>query len=42
MEQNYMRKADLVSIFGSRGHVSEVVNGKRVISKAQAKVLTIV
>jgi hypothetical protein len=28
-----------VSIFESRGRVSEVVNGKRAISKAQAKAL---
>jgi HTH-type transcriptional regulator / antitoxin HigA len=39
MEQNDLRQADLVSIFGSRGRVSEVVNGKRAISKAQAKAL---
>ncbi len=39
MEQNDLRQADLVKIFGSRGRVSEVVNGKRAISKAQAKSL---
>jgi HTH-type transcriptional regulator / antitoxin HigA len=39
MEQNDLRQADLVSIFGSRGRVSEVVNGKRAISKAQARAL---
>jgi HTH-type transcriptional regulator / antitoxin HigA len=39
MEQNDLRHADLVSIFGSRSRVSEVVNGKRPISKAQAKAL---
>lgn len=39
MEQNDLRQADLVSIIGSRGRVSEVVNGKRAISKAQAKAL---
>ena len=39
MEQNDLRQADLVSIFGSRSRVSEVVNGKRAISKAQAKAL---
>ena len=39
MEQNDLRQADLVSIFRSRGRVSEVVNGKRAISKAQAKAL---
>ena len=39
MEQNELRQADLVQIFGSRGRVSEVINGKRAISKAQAKSL---
>ena len=39
MEQNDLRQADLVEIFGSRGRVSEVVNGRRAISKAQAKAL---
>ena len=39
MEQNDLRQADLVDIFGSSGRVSEVVNGKRAISKAQAKAL---
>jgi antitoxin component HigA of HigAB toxin-antitoxin module len=39
MEQNDLRQADLVAIIGSRGRVSEVVNGKRAISKAQAKAL---
>jgi hypothetical protein len=39
MEQNGLRQAHLVSIFGSRGRISEVVNGKRVISKAQAKAM---
>lgn len=39
MEQNELRQADLVNIFGSRGRVSEVVNGRRAISKAQAKAL---
>jgi antitoxin component HigA of HigAB toxin-antitoxin module len=32
----YLRQTDLVSIFGARRRVSEVVNGKRAISKAQA------
>src|SRR5262245_17908242 len=36
MEQNDLRQVDLVVIFGSRGRVSEVVNGKRAISKTQA------
>lgn len=39
MEQNELRQADLVEIFGSRGRVSEVVSGKRAISKTQAKAL---
>jgi len=39
MEQNDLRQADLVAIFGSRGRVSEVVNGKRAISKTQVKAL---
>jgi antitoxin component HigA of HigAB toxin-antitoxin module len=33
------RQADLVGIIGSNGVVSEVVNGKRAISKAQTKAL---
>lgn len=33
------RQADLVGIIGSSGVVSEIVNGKRSISKAQAKLL---
>lgn len=39
MEQNDLKQADLVNIFGSSGRVSEIVNGKRAISKAQAKAL---
>lgn len=39
MEQNDLQQVDLVKIFGSSGRVSEVVNGKRGISKAQAKAL---
>jgi HTH-type transcriptional regulator / antitoxin HigA len=39
MEQNDLRQVDLVKIFGSSGRVSEVVNGKRSISKVQAKAL---
>ena len=39
MKQNDLRQADLVSIIGSRGRVSEVVNGKHAISKTQAKAL---
>ncbi len=39
MEASGTRLADLVGIIGSSGVVSEVVNGKRAISKAQAKAL---
>lgn len=39
MEQRNVKQADLVGIIGSKGVVSEVVNGKREISKAQAKAL---
>lgn len=39
MQSNQTRQADLVGLIGSRGVVSEVVNGKRAISKAQAKAL---
>jgi HTH-type transcriptional regulator / antitoxin HigA len=36
MKQNGLRQADLAPIFGSGGRVSEVVNGKSGIIKAQA------
>ena len=39
MESSGTRQADLVGIIGSSGVVSQVVNGKRAISKAQAKAL---
>ena len=39
MESSGTRQADLVSLIGSSGVVSEVVNGKRSISKTQAKKL---
>ena len=39
MEASGTRQADLVGVIGSSGVVSEVVNGKRSISKAQAKAL---
>lgn len=39
MEQRGIKQADLVGVIGSKGVVSEVVNGKREISKAQAKAL---
>jgi HTH-type transcriptional regulator/antitoxin HigA len=39
MEDRGLRQRDLLHIFGSRGIASEVVNGKRAISKTQAKKL---
>ncbi len=40
LESSGMRQTDLVALgLGSSGVVSEIVNGKRAISKAQAKIL---
>ncbi len=39
MEASGTRQADLVGVIGSSGVVSEVINGKRSVSKAQAKAL---
>jgi len=39
MDMNHLRQADIVHIFGSRGITSEVISGKREISKAHAKAL---
>lgn len=39
MEVSGTRQADLVGIVGSSGVVSEIVNGKRAISKTQARIL---
>lgn len=39
MEENGYKQSDLLHVFGSSGIASEVVNGKRSISKAQAKKL---
>jgi HTH-type transcriptional regulator/antitoxin HigA len=39
MEQQDLKQSDLLPIFGSSGIASEVVNGKRSISKNQAKKL---
>ncbi len=39
MEERGLRQADLLPIFGSRGYVSDIVNGKRGISKELAKEL---
>jgi HTH-type transcriptional regulator / antitoxin HigA len=40
MEARNMKQEELVGVIGSRGVVSEIVNGKRSISKAQAKELS--
>lgn len=37
MEEHGLRQRDLLEVFGSSGIASEVVNGKRAVSKAQAK-----
>jgi HTH-type transcriptional regulator/antitoxin HigA len=37
METSGLSAADLLPVFGTRGRVSEVLNGKRSISKEQAK-----
>lgn len=39
MEAGNLKQKDLVGTLGSRGVVSEVINGKREITKAQAKKL---
>ncbi len=39
MEVRGLKQADLVEIIGSKGVISEIVNGKRAISKNQAKAL---
>ena len=39
MEQRGLKQADLVPVIGSRPEVSDLVNGKRGVSKAQAKKL---
>ena len=39
MEQRSLKQADLLPTFNSRGYVSDVVNGKRAISKVHAKQL---
>src|SRR5262245_51351192 len=39
MKMNHLKQADIAHIFGSRGVTSEVINGKREISKANAKKL---
>lgn len=39
MEARSMKQSDLWHVFGSKGTASEVINGKRAISKTQAKAL---
>ena len=39
MEENDLKQADLLPIFGSRGHTSDVVHGKRAMSRKHAKAL---
>lgn len=39
MEQNDLKQSDLRAIFSSSGIASEIINGKRSISKTQAKKL---
>jgi HTH-type transcriptional regulator/antitoxin HigA len=39
MEARDLKQSDLLEVFNSKGITSEVINGKRSISKAQAKAL---
>ena len=39
MEARDLKQSDLLEVFGSKGIASEVINGKRAISKTQAKAL---
>jgi len=39
MDARELKQSDLVGVIGSKGIVSEIVNGKRSISKGQAKAL---
>lgn len=40
MREHGLKQTDMVGIFGSQGTVSQVLNGKRDISKSQAKKLS--
>ena len=40
MTEHRLKQNDMVEIFGSQGVVSQVLNGKREISKAQARKLS--
>ena len=37
MDQRSLKQADLLPVFKSRGYASDVINGKRAISKAHAR-----
>jgi HTH-type transcriptional regulator/antitoxin HigA len=39
MEMNHLKQVDMIPVFGSSGITSEVINGKREISKSHAKAL---
>lgn len=39
MEQNNLKPSDMIDVFGSRGRVSDVINGRRAISKNHARSL---
>jgi HTH-type transcriptional regulator/antitoxin HigA len=41
MREHELRQTDLVDVFGSQGTVSQVLNGKREISKSQARKLSL-
>lgn len=41
MDARGLKQSDLWELFGSKGRASEVTNGKRAISKAQAKALAV-
>jgi HTH-type transcriptional regulator/antitoxin HigA len=41
MEARDLKQSDLLKVFGSKGLASEVINGKRSISKAHAKALAL-
>jgi len=41
METSSRTAKDLLPVFGTRGRVSEILNGKRSISKEQAKKLAL-
>ena len=39
MAENNLKQKDLVHVFGSQGIASEVLSGKRAVSKTHAKIL---